>query len=565
MENNLNSLPVGTVLRGKAFEYSIEKVLGQGSFGITYLATVPIEGALGAIEANVAVKEFFMRDINGREGSSVTTGSQHGLCEDYKKKFEREARNLSKLKHPHIVRVMEAFEANGTVYYAMEYIGGGSLDSYIAARGRLSEQECVKFARQICSALQFMHKNGMLHLDLKPLNIMLCKGEAVLIDFGLSKQYNESGEPESSTKVGAGTPGYAPIEQASYQDCKGFPVTMDIYALGATMFKMLTGQRPPEASDILNFGFPADDLRKRGASPWLVALIEQCMAPTVKKRPQSASEVLAVLDAHAPTGEETVITDATPADDEPVVVGTDKPKQQAKSTSATPKPGVNMKELVATSKPNKSRSVSISLVVACLLVIGIVGGIVINRNSTQVSSPIKTINDHEYVDLGLSVKWATCNVGASSPSDYGNYYAWGETTTKLSYTEENSVTCRKKIGNIAGDARYDAARANWGGTWRLPTTEEIDELVSKCQREWTTMGGNHGYKVTGPNGKSIFLPAAGGRGMTLDVADEFGNYLSATPFEDDTYCAHNLFFSSESFFTFAANRYSGQSVRPVSD
>lgn len=91
-----------------------------------------------------------------------------------------------------------------------------------------------------------MHSNKMLHLDLKPKNIMLDKdGKSYLIDFGLSKQYTETGEPESSTKVGAGTPGHAPIEQANYREGKGFPVTMDIYALGATMFKMLTGQRPP--------------------------------------------------------------------------------------------------------------------------------------------------------------------------------------------------------------------------------------------------------------------------------------------------------------------------------
>ncbi|MCD8266567.1 MAG: serine/threonine protein kinase, partial [Prevotellaceae bacterium] len=277
MEDIVNSLPCGTVLRGKAFKYSIERVLGQGSFGITYLATVPMEGALGAIEANVAVKEFFMRDINGRDGSSVTNGSQHGLCEDYKRKFFREARNLSRLKHKNIVRVVEAFEANGTVYYAMEYISGGSLDSYILSHGRLREQECVRFAQQICSALQFMHKNGMLHLDLKPLNIMLRKGEAVLIDFGLSKQYNEKGEPESSTTVGRGTPGYAPLEQADYQDGKGFPVTMDVYALGATMFKMLTGHTPPNASEVFNQGFRSAELQELGVSPWLMQLIEKCM------------------------------------------------------------------------------------------------------------------------------------------------------------------------------------------------------------------------------------------------------------------------------------------------
>lgn len=101
------------------------------------------------------------------------------------------------------------------------------------------------------------------------------------------------------------------------------------------------------------------------------------------------------------------------------------------------------------------------------------------------------INGHEYVDLGLpsGLKWATCNVGANSPSEYGDYYAWGETTTKTSYTYENSKTYNKKIGDIGGNASYDAARANWGGTWRMPTKEEFDELLNKCTCTWTTQGG----------------------------------------------------------------------------
>ncbi len=136
-----------------------------------------------------------------------------------------------------------------------------------------------------------------------------------------------------------------------------------------------------------------------------------------------------------------------------------------------------------------------------------------------------TVNGHEYVDLGLSVKWATCNVGASSVSDYGDYYAWGETETKSNYDEDNSVMLGKDSGDISGNADYDAARANWGGAWRLPTEAEIRELVDKCQWEWTTIEGHSGYKVTGPNGNSIFLPAAGCRyGALLINAGKYGNY-----------------------------------------
>lgn len=301
----MNELYIGTVLKGKSYQYVIERTLGQGSFGITYLASVKMAGALGAIDANikVAIKEFFMRDINGRSDATVTSGSKGGIYDDYKKKFTREAINLSKLQHPNIIKVIESFEANNTVYYVMEYIAGGSLDDYILKNNGLKEDEAIKIIKQIGSALSFMHKNKMLHLDLKPSNIMRKEsGDIVLIDFGLSKQYDSKGEPESSTKVGAGTPGYAPIEQANYRDGKGFPVTMDVYALGATMFKMLTGIRPPEASDILNDGFPLFELQEHKVSDRISGSIAKAMAPIKKDRYNSAESFIRSID-----GEETII------------------------------------------------------------------------------------------------------------------------------------------------------------------------------------------------------------------------------------------------------------------
>ena len=146
-----------------------------------------------------------------------------------------------------------------------------------------------------------------------------------------------------------------------------------------------------------------------------------------------------------------------------------------------------------------------------------------------------TINGHEWVDLGLSVKWATCNVGASSPEGYGDYYAWGETSTKSSYDEGNCATLRKEMGDISGTSR-DVARAKWGGKWRMPTEAEFHELVNECTWEWTFPGGHDGYKVTGPNGNSIFLPAAGYHyGMLLRRAGDVGCYWSSTPDDNGNY------------------------------
>lgn len=313
--NTTTSLAIGTILHGEAYDYKIMDVLGQGTFGITYRAKVEMKGALGRLDSNmyVAVKEFFMKEVNGRENSSVTSGSTSngGLFYYYRDKFEREARNLSTLSHPNIVKVLEAFHANGTTYYSMEYIDGISLDKKIAQspQGRIPLTEAIETLKQISAAIAFMHSRNMLHLDVKPGNVMMRKdGTAVLIDFGLSKQYTSDGEPESSTKVGAGTPGYAPIEQASYHEGKGFPTMMDVYALGGTLFKMLTGQRPPEASEILNEGFPTDSLRQLFIPDNIVNSISRAMAPLKKDRWQTVDEFVKHLDEH---GEHTIYEDTS--------------------------------------------------------------------------------------------------------------------------------------------------------------------------------------------------------------------------------------------------------------
>ena len=188
----------------------------------------------------------------------------------------------------------------------------------------------------------------------------------------------------------------------------------------------------------------------------------------------------------------------------------------------------------------------------------------VKKQSVKVSEPDGFVNDHGYVDLGLSVKWATCNVGASSPSDYGDYYAWGETSTKSSYTEENNNTYGKSMNDIRGNSSYDVARAKWGGSWRLPTEAEFQELLDKCTWTWTTQGGHNGYKVTGKNGKSIFLPAAGYRyGASPNFVGEYGNYWSSTPHESNTYFAYYLNFYSSGHIVHWGNRCYGLYVRPV--
>ena len=178
------------------------------------------------------------------------------------------------------------------------------------------------------------------------------------------------------------------------------------------------------------------------------------------------------------------------------------------------------------------------------------------------------INGHEYVDLGLpsGLKWATCNVGASLPEECGDYYAWAEVETKSTYSGENCVTYGKNMSDISGNTTYDVARKKWGSSWRLPTRAEFQELLDKCKWEWTTQGGKEGYKVIGPNGKSIFLPAAGFRdGSSLYNAGELGYCWSSTPNESGDNGAYGLGFNSSGRYVGWDLRDDGRSVRPVSE
>ena len=317
-------LQPGTVIHGTHNDYRIERVLGQGSFGITYVANVRLKGRLGAIEstAMVAIKEFFLRDVSSRNGLRVFSVSDSTLCSDYRRDFLREAQNLSRLDNDHIVKVLETIEENDTVYYVMEYLSGGNLDQHILSHGKLSCREALDIAIQIGEALKCMHAQHMLHLDLKPLNVMRGEdGHIVLIDFGLSKCFGADGQPESSTRIGQGTTGYAPIEQHSFNKADGFMPTLDIYALGATLFKMLTGSVPPEASVVLNEGLPVDELSSAGVPPAIIALVERAMQPLRRMRHQTVGEFVDEAQRLLASAPSSVGRPAAPSADVPTPVG----------------------------------------------------------------------------------------------------------------------------------------------------------------------------------------------------------------------------------------------------
>ena len=300
-------LKPGTLLQGG--KYRIEKVLGQGGFGITYLAV-----QTNLKNRKVAIKEFFLKEHCERDGSTSrvsmgTSGSQR-LVMKFKEKFVKEAETISELRNHHIITIYDVFEENGTAYYVMEYLSCGSLSDRIPSGG-LPESEAVGYIRQVAEALAYIHQHNILHLDVKPSNILFRKeDEAVLIDFGISKHYDEEGGSQtSSTPVGVSR-GYAPLEQYKKGGVAQFSPATDVYSLGATLYKLLTGKTPPDADEVNEDGIPP--LPASVSRPVHVA-VEAAMSPKRKDRPQSVEAFLDLLDTPVVTvsDEETKTVDSS--------------------------------------------------------------------------------------------------------------------------------------------------------------------------------------------------------------------------------------------------------------
>lgn len=292
MKKSTYSLPVGsTLMQGK---YRIVAVLGQGGFGITY------KGEHTMLGTTVAIKEFFMKGACERDENSThvtTSQSNSELASRFRTKFLKEAKTLAALKHPNIIRVFDVFEDNGTAYYVMDYIEGNNLSDIVEGKGRLSEPLALKYIRQVANALNYLHQKKLLHLDVKPANILLDKntGNAILIDFGVSKQYDQDGQ-QTSTTPPAISKGYSPVEQyAQGSNVKTFSPATDIYSLAATLYKLVTGNTPPESNLLLNEDEQLPPYPSNVSEVTRNAIAE-CLQ-TRKKRPQSISEFLQLLDS----------------------------------------------------------------------------------------------------------------------------------------------------------------------------------------------------------------------------------------------------------------------------
>ena len=510
----MQHLQPGTTLQGG--KYRIERILGQGGFGNTYV------GYNTEFEETVAIKEFFMKGVTERDETtsvvSVSNADNVQQFEEQREKFKKEARRLRKLKNEHIVKVHDLFEENGTAYYVMDYIDGESLAERIKKTGNpFTEAEVRGILSQILEALKEVHQNEIWHLDLKPGNIMVDKqGNAYLIDFGASKQIRANGSMTTSTAL-CYTPGYAPNEQIGQMYDRFGPWT-DIYALGATIYNLLTNKKPPMAIDIEEdeedaFEFPntvSDGMRK---------LVVWMMQPKRKARPQSVEEILLKLSA-------------------------------AEIEQENPQSEQNTEETI------------------------VAGPVQVDDEETILAGrEVRRFGKVNAVDLGLSVLWADCNVGGDSESPIGGLYGWADPTgEKTSQNVVDYVPLRKYLSsqistNISG-TEYDIATAKWGQGWRMPSKEDWKELIEKCK--WTKEKAFHvyGYRVEGPNGNSIFLPNTGLRfGDKLSNTDA-GYYWTSEMALGDRECACYYYFDEEKYNDIVSTRnyvYSGRAVRPVCD
>ena len=256
----MQHLQPNTTLQGG--KYRIERVLGQGGFGITYLAEQV------SAHKRVAIKELFIANqgqaVNGRSGGNVTVTNpvNQVFFDKYKEKFKKEASRLATLHHKNLVRVYEWFEENGTVYYVMDFIEGESLRDKLNREGALSESLVMNYLQQLVSALQVVHEKNIWHLDIKPENIMVnCNNHIYLIDFGASKHIEQSKGTLTTSSMLAYTPGYYPPEQSAVT-MRNIGAWTDIYALGATIYNLLTRQNPPTFDVIISegryaFSFPS--------------------------------------------------------------------------------------------------------------------------------------------------------------------------------------------------------------------------------------------------------------------------------------------------------------------
>lgn len=429
----MNALKTNAVLQNG--KYRIEGVLGQGGFGITYLASQV------ALNRKVTIKEFFMKELCNRDEQtsqvSVPSMGSVDTVARFRAKFVKEAQTIAALNNPHIIHIHDIFEENGTAYYVMDYLSGGSLSDLVQRDGVLAEATALGYIRQVADALSYIHARNINHLDIKPSNVLIDgNGNAVVIDFGLSKRYDETGSQTSTTPVGI-SHGFAPLEQYQPGGVSTFSPTTDIYSLGATLYKLLSGQTPPNATALLDADL---DLSRLSASPSTKAAIAAAMQPKRKGRPQTVEAFIAMLDEKV---DPSVVVPMQPTVDEEVTVIAHEPEapqptvenpsvtqaKKEKPTASQPKEEKPSAPQAKEEEPvGKSLGFNYKRALAAFVVIFVSMCLIDSLSYDFLGPGLKSVAERDYYVLGANffqMIFITGSGFAPNPDSHVTYYYAG--------------------------------------------------------------------------------------------------------------------------------------------
>ena len=547
-------------------------------------------------------------------------------------RFRNEAVVMVKLDHPNIRQVYGYGIIGQRPAIIMEYLEGNDLRSLLKQGRRFPEADLRRWWNQVADALNYTHAEGIIHRDIKPSNLFLDrKGNIKLLDFGIAKVR----ESISMTQTGAamGTLMYMSPEQVD--DAKHLGAESDIYSLAVTFVHLMTGKAPYDSTNLSDFkiresivykpldlsgvptdwqGFLAPYLAKDPSErPALRPFEAGGIKTTVTTKTNGTIETTETTGGIKTTGttkttettdDEGTLMDVPSVMTEPIMPETKKPKTK-KPKKAEPKPSLKTEPKQDNNKKNDNKldtdkfknrkwlwiGLGIAAVVALALLL------LPKPKDTSVKQPTKSDEEgqveflfgiadgHQFVDLDLpsGTMWATCNVGADNPEDYGDYYAWGETTTKKTYSLDTykygngdyyklTKYCNKSDHGNNGftdnlttlQSGDDPTAANWGGGWYTPTKEQWEELLNNTTNKWTTQNSVEGRLFTSKtNGQSLFLPATGGRWYDELNSTGSGVYWSRSLDTDDPSQAWGLDFNSNGFYIDSYYRDLGFSVRPV--
>ena len=516
MENHSDTLRPGTVIRGPERAYTVIKVLGQGGFGITYLVTGKVKVGNISLEGRFALKEHFISSLCSRDNATHAIQFSTPVADEVDRSmraFVKEAQRLQSLgiDHPNIVKINEVFEANNTAYYVMEYLGGTTLRDYVEANGAMSPVAAKALLRPVVEAVAMLHRNNIAHYDIKPGNIMLHEEESgevrpVLIDFGLSKHYNDRGHATSTLAAAGYTPGYAPVEQ--YAGVKEFTPQCDVYSLTATLYFCLTGHDPKPALELS----AAEVERELSAilPPEEIAPILHALSTMPATRTPDASALLnEVFDTvPAPVGldsdDEVEIVEVVEKDSD----------SQHHETTRLPEP----------EKYNKESKFPIkTTVVICAILAVILLSVFAERcnNSTDI--------DTEYVTDTIPPTEVSVDTEQSDTVDFQQVVSSDETAKKSERTISGKVVDEngEALIGVSVKAGLTTAITDYNGEFKMYIPEDVKQVTVSCvgcETKTVPVRDNMTIRLQPEKKETSFSPRTSYQNLDLHATRDGKNY-----------------------------------------